>query len=281
VADGRLARLWNESEWLGLGEVVTREGSVPAYLVQRLCKTLARFRATATARGATGMYVFATEAVRRAEGGDKLAQAASRSAGVPVDVIAPEREAALGLRGALLDSPGETPGLFAECGGGSVQLAMFCEEGIEWDESLPLGTGALRARLGLTQPATRSQVREVRRIVREALPEPARLEKAKRLVASGGVARGLVRALHPDGDQCLQRLELEYLAWACPQLTAQQIQERFRVKQQRAATLVAGSIVFLETLRAARLDSVRVSEFGVREGAVLQMSEQGVGAWRL
>jgi exopolyphosphatase/guanosine-5'-triphosphate,3'-diphosphate pyrophosphatase len=102
------------------------------------------------------------------------------------------------------------------------------------------------------------------------------LTECSRFVASGGVARGIWRALHPDGDPNVAVRELEYIEWACSKLSTKQIVQRFRVKEQRAETLYAGSVLYRLLMERLQHRSMRVSTFGVREGAVLMMHEGAI-----
>ena len=55
--------------------------------------------------------------------------------------------------------------------------------------------------------------------------------------------------------------------------------ERFDVKPKRAGTLLAGALVYGELMRHFGCPMLHLSEFGVREGAVLEMANgQGLGA---
>ena len=115
-------------------------------------------------------------------------------------------------------------------------------------------------------------------MVKDAVGHCAGMEPAVRMVASGGVARGLLRVLHPDGDPVLAVPEIEYVRWAAARLSQEQIVRRFSVKGKRAATLVPGAIVYLELMNALGHPYVSVSEYGVREGAVLEMVERRGGS---
>jgi exopolyphosphatase/pppGpp-phosphohydrolase len=46
---------------------------------------------------------------------------------------------------------------------------------------------------------------------------------------------------------------------------------RFGVKYKRAATLLPGAAVYLATLKVFRHVSMKVSDYGVREGAILEL----------
>jgi len=89
----------------------------------------------------------------------------------------------------------------------------------------------------------------------------------------GGVARGLWRALHPDGEKRLALAEIEYLIWATERLSTERIIERFNVKPKRAGTLLPGALVYLALMRKFGVAELAISEFGVREGAILNMAK--------
>jgi exopolyphosphatase / guanosine-5'-triphosphate,3'-diphosphate pyrophosphatase len=95
-------------------------------------------------------------------------------------------------------------------------------------------------------------------------------------VASGGVARGLWRALHPDGDKTLSMEEIEYMAWAAARLPIDRIITRFGVKTRRAGTMLAGALVYRALMRHFNFKEMIVSEFGIREGAVLKMATEEI-----
>lgn len=268
-----IVRLRNESEWLSLGQIVVREGYIPEAVARRLLATLKAFKAAATAARASGFYVFATEAMRLAENHDELLARIRRQLGIEVDVIAPRREAELSLRGVQLDTAAPGATLLVEVGGGSVQIARCRDDGTMTDEvSLPLGTGRLIVEAGLTQPSDPGQVARLADRIAEAMRPCSDWAPVSRVIGSGGVARGLWRALHPDGDRTLLRDELEYLRGAAARLDPETICARFGVKVHRAHTLLPGSAVYLEALQRFDKRSLVVSEFGVREGAILEMA---------
>lgn len=272
VDGARVSRLRNESEWLSLGEIVSREGRIPPAEEARLIGVLKSYRATATSFKAEGLYVFATEAMRLASNHDQVIERVQREAGVTIELITPRREAELSRLGSTIDTPVPSPAGLIEVGGGSAQVARCDDEAITDEASLPLGTGRLIAAHGLTQPSTPDQVARLTAAVRAEAVRVAEFGPVECVVASGGVARGLWRALHPDGDKSLAREELEYAAWAARRLSIDAICGRFGVKAKRAATLLPGATVFLELLSVLGQDTMRLSEFGVREGAVLEMA---------
>lgn len=286
VDRGKVTRIADTNEWLSLGEIVTRTGSIPLELEDLIIKTFQAFQRLSRLHRASHLYMFATEAMRKASNGQQvLADLAKK--GIAIDLIDGRREAEFGLRGAWLDCNKETDNLLmVETGGGSAQVAFAkVTEGrpeIVDERSLPLGTGALIGKLGLTQPANKLQIKELREAVREELaPVFEGRTNLGPIIGVGGVARGVWRALHPDGNRRIHAQELDYLIWATSRLTEAEITARFNVKLRRALTLLPGAVVYRTILECTGRDQLRISRFGVREGAILEMAEGRLKPCRL
>lgn len=280
LSDGKLKRIENESEWLSLGESVARFGAIPDEKADRLVVLLRNYELICRQRQAERLFVFATEAMRAATNRKQVLERLRVETGVEVRIISPLVEAELSLVGAKTDAPSSLA-LLIEVGGGSAQVA-FCGPGerVAQEFSLPIGTGRLIADAELGQPATHAGLERVRAVIEEAVRVlPAGLEVHGSAVASGGVGRGLMRALHPDGDQLLTRKEIEFLAWSAARLSINQIVERFGVKPKRAAALLPGALAYLAILDRYGIEQIFVSEFGVREGAILSLADGRLDAW--
>lgn len=279
VHEAGLKRIVNESEWLSLGHHVSQNGKIDRSKRKELIGTLKYFRKLVTDYAVSDYYCFATEAMRKASNHDSVLEEIQEKTGTKVEIISPRREAELSVLASQTDCPGPDPMLMVEAGGGSVQVA-FCVGGkIEGEYSLPLGTGVLHARTGISQPATEAQVQAMTDIIRREC-EPLRdIQSVARIVGCGGVARGLWRAMHPDGERVLLAEEINFLAWDTQRLDSPTIVGRYDVKLKRAETLLPGSLVFLEILGLFGHDSLTVSQYGCREGAVLEMALKGEKNW--
>jgi exopolyphosphatase/guanosine-5'-triphosphate,3'-diphosphate pyrophosphatase len=286
-----VVRLSDTNEWLSLGEIVTRHGSIPEETEALLAKTMRAFRRLAHLYDAEGIYVFATEAMRKASNGKEIIERLAKE-GIPIDLIDGRREAELGMRGAWLDCAQRAPRvILAEVGGGSAQISFAGANGplpvIQEERSLPLGTGTLIGKLGITQPADDNQIKRlvdyIETMVKPLFPSPkgrkAGTEERPYVVGVGGVARGVWRSLHPDGDPFVEAEEIDYLIWATQRLTEAQISQRFNVKLKRAATLLPGAVLYRTILGCAGETQLKVSRFGVREGAILEMAEGRIKPW--
>ncbi len=274
ASDGELVmRLENYNEWVSLGEVVARKGKIPTELVDQLVLALKEFRRMAESRDAKGFYIFATEALRKAKNTDHVLGRIRDEAGVSVDLIKPSREAELGLRGVLLDSQKTEANLLLEVGGGSAQVATLAGEDLGDKVSLPLGSGRVIAEAAIEYPCDAAALVRAERYLERELARCDIRVGSPSVLANGGVARGLRKALHPDGDRMLYLEELDYAVWACSRLSLDRIVERFRVEGKRAATLLPGALIYRALLRHFNADRMQVSQFGVREGAILEMAQ--------
>lgn len=273
--DGRrLTRMVNRSEWLSLGEIVSAEQELPESTVKDVIQALQRFKALAQAEGAEPLTVFATEAVRAAANHSEALDQIEQATGLRVELASPRREAELGVLGASLDTQFCGATAYVEAGGGSIQIAHTHGDAILEERSLPLGTGRLIATFGLGQPCPPTTLERLERFVDETL-DGAEFAPVPRVVASGGVARGLWRALHPDGDRALALPELDYIVWSAQRLRVSQIVGRFSVKEKRAATLLPGAVAYRAILRRLGAAEMTVSSYGVREGALLEQARNG------
>lgn len=280
VEGGQVSRIGDTNEWISLGEIVGREGKIPDALADRLIKTLDAFRRQAAGQGAEAIYVFGTEALRKASNQERVLKAIRVATGIKVEIITGPQEAELGLRGAWLDCEGPGPFVMVEVGGGSAQVASCTvskggEPKIEHEVSLPIGTGTLLAHHDLTPPVSDAAVELLMTEIEAKFSDLPKNQHA-RMIACGGVARGLWRALHPDGYRELSIEELDYLIWSTRRLSHDVVVDRFSVKPKRAATLLPGALVYRTLMKTCGFSTFTVSRFGVREGAILGMARGSI-----
>ncbi len=279
ATDGELVmRIDNVNEWIPLGEVVTRHGEIPKDVMEMLTLAMREFKRVAASKKVNGFYVFATEGTRMARNHDAVIEKIHKETGVKVEIISPSMETQLSFRGTQLDTRHMGAGIMFEVGGGSAQIASIDDEQLLEHVSLPLGTGRIMAETGLTNPCPPYALKAAETYIRRRLKDCPLTMTSKTAVISGGVGRGLWRALHPDGEKMLLKYELEYLLRTVEKLSIDRIISRFGVKAKRAGTLLPGSLVYLMLMERFGVEELVVSEFGVREGAILEMAAGRISA---
>ena len=278
ATDGEIVmRIDNLNEWIPLGEIVARTGEIPKEQADQLVGVMKEFRRVSAGKRAGRLYVFATEAMRSAKNHQAILKRIRSEAGVQVEIITPAVEAEYSFLGVRLDTKEVIPDLMFEVGGGSAQVAAVNEDVILEEVSLRLGTGRIIAEAGLKLPCPAKVKEKALTYIRKVLNEcTLHAKSSPKVIASGGVVRGLWRALHPDGEKVLHQEELQYLIWSTERLNVERIIERFNVKPKRAGTLLPGAMVYHELMIHFGTTEMMVSEFGVREGAILQMAKNKV-----
>lgn len=275
VPDGRsVAAVHQEKEQLGLGEEVERYG----YISDLKCAEAVEVARAQTRRarqlGCERIEILVTSPGRQSANSDEFADALARGTGVPVRILGSDEEGALAWDGAVaaLDEPPQSVAV-CDIGGGSAQVVVgTTASGPAWVRSVDLGSLRLTTRLLADDPPSAAAVAEARAAAADAfstvVPPVAQLA-----LAAGGTARALSRVA--DG------LDSDGLEDAIETLTAtkrSKISKRWGVPPQRAATLLAGTILFAEAQRRLGIP-LALAKGGVREGSALALFRERAAAY--
>ena len=280
VGDHRVEPLLDESVFLGLGDRVAADGYLGTAARESLVEVLATYVETARRLGAQDVTLIGTEPLRRAEDGVAIVHAVEARTGVALHVLDHDEEGMLTLLGVTMGRALHSELLVLDIGGGSTELVFVGESGPVRVAGLRLGAAApdpgprprrpadprrdgSHARSGPPPGRRRSDgsTRRRRRRGRDRL-QPAQ-------AAAGNGPR-------PDADAAPDHRRAR---------DAGRRAERGRRRHatssgpERARILPAGAIIVDTILEHYGLDRLRVSEGGMREGAVLAAAKAGA-AWR-
>ena len=203
---------------------------------------------------------FATEAVRRAQDGAEFIARVEREVGIRINLLSPEDEARLALKGAT-KKPG--PVTVCDLGGGSLEI-ISATDGVnpEYSKSLPLGVVVLKNKFSgdYTRaidccPSLVSEFGEIKKYP---------------VVFLGGsacnIAAGLMNLPYYDAkkvDGCT--VTLKDLDGFLPVLTSDKLPVLRPVCAKRADTIAYGAIMI-----AAVLNHIGVTEFTVSDSSNLE-----------
>jgi exopolyphosphatase/guanosine-5'-triphosphate,3'-diphosphate pyrophosphatase len=265
-----------ERAQLGLGEEVERYGYISAVKCAQAIDVARAQTRRARRLGCERIEILVTSPGRQSANSDEFADALVRGTGVPVRILSSEEEGALAWEGAVaaLDDPPESVAV-CDVGGGSAQIAVgTLAAGPAWVRSVDLGSLRLTARLLVDEgdPPSADAVAQARAAAAEAfsgvVPPLAQLA-----LAAGGTARALRRVVDVlDGDG---------LAAAVEELSAlkrAKISKRYGISPQRAATLLAGTILFAEVQKRLGLP-LTLARGGVREGSAIALFRESAAAY--
>jgi exopolyphosphatase/guanosine-5'-triphosphate,3'-diphosphate pyrophosphatase len=272
VERGRARALDEALATTQLGTGLRPGGGLEAGAVARTREAAVAFAARARAGGARRVWAFATAALREAADGAAAAGAIAAAAGVPVEVLSGDQEAALAYAAVAATTragAGETPLLVADVGGRTTELGLGVGERVLAATSLPLGALALTEAHGADRDRAEAAVDAV--LAASELPARARAAGA-RLAASGGTATALA-ALDLGLDAYMRRrvhghvlagAALARLTARLARMTAPERAALPGLDPGRAAILPAGALVLDRVARALGADGVVVSDHGVR-----------------
>ena len=275
----QLRPLADESVFLGLGAAVDGRSHLGGTARAELAEALARYADRARTLGAANIAFLGTEPIRRAADASRIVADVEAATGVALAVLTHEEEAHLTLIGVTGGLPVDRETLVVDIGGGSSEFCALAPRGRPRAAGLRLGSGRLTGRFATSDPIAPAAV-DAMRIAADDILQYAPDGSPEDLVAVGGTASNLLK-ITVDGIEA-GRLTGDGVARALGILTsapAAEVTERYFINPKRGPLLVAGAVIVEALMRRYGVDTVRVSEAGIREGAILAADRVG-GAWR-
>ena len=278
-SDGRtLSAVDDESTRLRLGAEVAQGGALDRGKVRLAVQTVRGYVARAQQLRCRTICLVGTQAVRSASNGAELAQDVKAATGLPLHVIEPAEEARLGLLGTTLDTPDERVRLVIDMGGGSTQLTLAEGTQSHFLQSLPIGSVGLPMRFIKHDPPRKAERDSMELAVHQAVgvlnvhPAHQRAVHAEYGVVVGGVGRRLGRAGRLQPAEPLVRLWIDRLAGVVMGVSAEAMEVFGAARFEDADMIRAGAIILREVMATYGLQYCVVSNFGIREGAVLALA---------
>jgi exopolyphosphatase/pppGpp-phosphohydrolase len=279
VAGHRLAPLVDESELMGLGSTVDLEGRIGTVRRAELIAVLKRYVETARQLGAVSVTIVGTEPMRRAADADRMADECLRVTGEPILILSHEEEAFLTLIGVTTGKKVPAELGVIDVGGGSSEVALVAPGRPAYAAGIALGSSRLTLRIVEHDPPTKDEIARLRAAAVAAMGgSPAGQPRV--LIAVGGTATNLLRVL-PEAalDGLLTRSRLAQALLLLAAEPAAEAAVRHAVRPVRARILPAGAVILDVLLERYGLDSLKVSDAGIRVGAIF--AERHLpGRWR-
>jgi exopolyphosphatase / guanosine-5'-triphosphate,3'-diphosphate pyrophosphatase len=232
------------------------------------------------------LLAFATSAVRDARNSSDVLARVRKESGVELQVLSGEDEAVLtflAVRRWFGWSAGRL--LCLDIGGGSLELAVGCDEVPEVALSIPLGAGRLTRDWLDGDPPSKRSIEELRKYVAEQLAGPARKLLATgvpdRVVASSKTFRTLARlaGAAPSGAgprvrRTLQINGLRQIIGFISRIPSADLAELDGVSSARAHQTLAGAVVAEQAMLALDVPEFELSPWALREGVILRRLDQ-------
>ncbi len=291
---GDIRRVVRERTMLRLGAVMANGCRVPEDVCQRALEAARALRDVAVETRADRLLPVATAVLRETENGPDLAARIGDVVGAPVRILSGEEEARLmfaAFRRRVPPAPGATLGI--DLGGGSLELALGDPDSLYWETTLPLGVARLHGELVRSDPMTAPEVEAVRERV-QRLAAPCRVSLSRRrpggTVATGGTVAALGRLVATRRTSWPRRSVSQLfvpqgeLAEVTDELVHSSHAQRLRmpgIARPRIDLLATGALVLASLVEVLGLDGFTVSDWGLREGVILEslgLAHAGRGA---
>ena len=287
--EGMLVPVLRRRSFLHLGTEVAKTGGVPADRAASAVRTVRRLTAACEEAGVDVVVALATAALRDADNGSRLIGRLEQVLGSKITLLTGEEEARLCFLGQRAGVwVGRDPVLGLDLGGGSLEAGIGTIDEVTAVASVALGTARLRGELGTGELLTTDDRKAITEVaLRRAEPIRAMLQRnpsaATRVIASGGTVRalarlamGLHRPLSWSSVSSIQVNQVEIPAGQlfelADRLATLDLDARLAlpgVQTRRAPLLPVGAVVLATLVENLGLQRLVVSEWGLREGAVI------------
>jgi len=282
VADVRHGQLHDVTQFVEmpeLGPAVDRAGRIGPAKTMEALKALDSVLNRAREHGYEHLVAGATAAIRRAADREEFLTQASSAAGVPVRLIAEDREAELSFQGVASRHASRHGWLMGDMGGSSTELVVAHGRRIVRWVSLPVGSGSFAARY-LSDPPQPQERESLRGAALREVPHAPECE-AHKLVMTGGTASNLPLVLsHANPPLVLTTAALLTAAERLDAAPAAVVAARVGLPEARVRAMRGGVELLLLLLDFYGLDRFHVSHEGLRQGMLLAWLDQGEDWWR-
>ena len=281
VEDGQVTELERRTNVTRLGQGVDATGRLADEAIARVNETLASYREVIDRLGAEQIVAVATSAMRDAENGPAFRDEIQERFGIDARTISGDEEARLTFLGATSGRDVDADALVIDIGGGSTEYVTGRAGGDpDFHVSTRMGSVRFTERHLHSDPPKSEEMAALADEAQERLRSDVPAEVRGRVehgIGVAGTATNLAAIdleLDPyDPDRVhghrVNRGACERIA---AQLAALTVNERRRVTglhPDRAPTIVAGTVIMLESMRAFDLDEIEVSEADILHGAAL------------
>lgn len=293
VGPGSFRELISERKITRLGQDLDRCGVLSPGAMERSLNALAVFQKNIEQQGVRYTSAFGTSALRRAANSSVFIDRVRKETGLMVRVASGEEEARLTLLGVAqsLAANGGLPGkalgaaFVVDIGGGSTEIIITHPDRKPVIASLPLGAVYLADRFIKNDPPSPDDLARLRHSVREELDASAgTLQPAVNCICIGtagtiATLAAIAQGLDKYDPEKINRsiLTREFINAAVLKLEASTLEDRKKIRgleTGREDIILSGSIIAQEIMHCYGFDSLVVSEWGLREGIVIDLFER-------
>jgi exopolyphosphatase/guanosine-5'-triphosphate,3'-diphosphate pyrophosphatase len=245
--------------------------------VEETLTVLQEFKRDIEKFGVRKVVAVATEALRRAKNSEDFLRLVKEKVGIEVKVITPEEEGKLSFLAVAFSLKPAGKFLVVDQGGGSTEFVFG--KGMEMDKliSLPLGIVNLTENFLKHDPPLPEEIERLMDFLEEKM-RPLK-ERVDEVVGLGGTITtlcALEKGIYPYKPKEIHGSELSIDAlkkWfsRLSVIPSSERSKRYKqIEDKRAEVILSDIAMFIKVLEIFEKDSLRVSDWGVKQGLLLR-----------
>jgi exopolyphosphatase/guanosine-5'-triphosphate,3'-diphosphate pyrophosphatase len=263
-----------------MGRGVDHSSLICSDAVEDVCGVIGDYKARYEELGAERTMAFATSAVRDAVNGDAFIAELRERFGLDARLLTGEEEARLTYLGATAHRQETDATLVFDIGGGSTELIVGSGSEVGFHASLQAGTIRQSERHLSSDPPDPHELEDLAADIRNLIDRAIAAQpegKPIRAIAVAGTPTSLAaidQELEPydPGRVHGYHLGMQRVQRMLSKLASLPLAERLRVPglhPGRAPTIVTGTVILVQVMRAFGLQEVEVSELDILHGSAL------------
>lgn len=285
VTDGKISRVHLDRRITRLGGGFSKEAGISPAARLRTVAAMKEFAAAIAIFKPAKLLAVATSAVRDAANGRDFCREVLEETGIGLEVIAGEQEGRMTLSGVIsgLDTLPEYLLVF-DIGGGSTEYTLARDGQVLFTSSLPLGVVRLTEGKNSLAAVGDKIARELE-LLRQSMAAAGLGDELARatLLGTAGTATTLAAISQQLADYDYRQINNHTLSIAeiraiFDRLLALSPRERLEqiigLEQGREDLIIAGTLLTLKTMELFGLSSLKVSDFGLLEGVLLELASR-------
>jgi exopolyphosphatase/guanosine-5'-triphosphate,3'-diphosphate pyrophosphatase len=263
-----------------MGRGVDHSALICSDAVEDVCGVIADYKARYEELGAERTMAFATSAVRDAVNGEAFIAELRERFDLDARLLTGEEEARLTYLGATAHRSEQDATLVFDIGGGSTELIVGAGAEVGFHTSLQAGTIRQSERHLTSDPPGPHELEDLAADIRNLIDRAIAAQpegKPIRAIAVAGTPTSLAaidQALEPydPGRVHGYHLGMKRIQRMLSRLSSLPLAERLRVPglhPGRAPTIVAGTVILVQVMRAFGIQEIEVSELDILHGSAL------------
>lgn len=228
------------------------------------------------------IYLFATASLRRLKNRQYVLEIIKEELGYDVDLLSGRDEASLGLEG-IRGEYDIKDGVILDIGGGSTELSVVLDGVMKMTESFELGSLSLQKDFVVDIMPNKKEIKTIEKEIRSLIYNsdiPMDLD-VETIYGMGGTIRAcgnLVQDIYDRSDN--KTAYYEDIADLYDKLIRRKKKSLRRVLKiipSRTHTILPGLAILKEIMEYTEIDTLRISQDGVREGYLNEVLRNGNG----